>query len=590
MKKLLWMIGMVSAVTLSAGVENLTGVFRNGQLFLQWKESGLASDTRLSVWKSESPITKENVSKAVKVASLLNVNSARDWWLDPDSFVIARSKKAKGEEIFAGNVTDVGEQKKKVRGFVIENNGKPIPANGGLHVHTPEKAGKFYFAVTTHKGFADEITGFTASASAIECGEGKSTPINFKGKFAKDCAKGLPLVISLHGRGGGVGVDKNGNEVGNHIIFSDSNVAWREGIPFKFTVAIKSGKELTISLNDRIWVGRKLTRKESRDPRDYVPAISTFWLGYNVNIAKSNVGPKFVFDNYTERLIIHIAKWAQDYLGADKNRTYIHGGSMGGTGTVQMVTHFPEFFAAGFAQVPIYAFTWKGGKKNSAWRMTCSVGEFTEKNPARLLDGTDLLDYIDGAKNIGKAAVDMPPLLATNGRNDNSIPWVNNPPFFRAANEGRQMFTVFWNNGNHGMSRQTPKDFARYAQMMRYKLNESFPAFSNLSDNKNYGNGDSKDGDIIGWVNRGINWKVIADTPERYEIVLSVKHPEIKYPVTSDVTIRRRQQFKPAKGTAVNVVINGKKSSAVIDNDGLLTIKNITFANANNVKVVCTVK
>ena len=129
MKKLLLSLGMVSALSLCAGVGELNGVFRNGQVFLQWKESGLAKDTRLSVWKSDKPITRENVSKAVRVASLLNVNSSRDWWLDPDSFVIKRSRKAKGEEIFAGNVTDVGEQKKQVRGFVIENNGKPIPAD-----------------------------------------------------------------------------------------------------------------------------------------------------------------------------------------------------------------------------------------------------------------------------------------------------------------------------------------------------------------------------------------------------------------------------------------------------------------------------
>lgn len=588
MKKLLLSLGMVSALSLCAGVGELNGVFRNGQVFLQWKESNLAKDTRLSVWKSDKPITRENVSKAVRVASLLNVNSSRDWWLDPDSFVIKRSRKAKGEEIFAGNVTDVGEQKKQVRGFVIENNGKPIPADGGLHVHTPEKAGRFYFAVTTHKGFSDSIVDFTASGSAIECGKGKAVPIRLNGKLTANSGKGLPLIISLHGRGGGVGVDKKGREVGNHIIFSDSNTAWREGIPFKFTVYVSSKNGVQISLNDRVWIGRILTKNESRDSRDYVPAISTFWLGYNVNIAKSNEGPKYVWDNYTERLIIHIAKWAQDHLGADKNRTYITGGSMGGSGTVQMVTHYPEFFAAGFAQVPIYAYSWAGGKHNSAWRMTCSIGQFTSKNPALMPDGTDLVDYSNGAKYMGNAAVDMPPLFATNGRKDSSIPWINNPPFYRAANQGRQMFTVFWNNGNHGMSKQTPKDFNMRSKMMRYRLDESFPAFSNLSDNKNYGNGDSKDGDLVGWINRGIDWKVIADTPDRYEITLSVSHPQIKYPVTSDVTIRRRQQFKPEKGTAVNVEINGRKSKAVIDENGLLTIKNITFANSGKVRVICT--
>ena len=222
--------------------------------------------------------------------------------------------------------------------------------------------------------------------------------------------------------------------------------------------------------------------------------------------------------------------------------------------------------------------------------MTCSIGQFTKQNPAVMPDGRELVDYTNGAKNINRPAVDMPPLLATNGRKDASIPWVNNPDFYRGANEGRQMFQVFWNNGDHGMSRHCPKGFITEKEMMRYRLNESFPAFSNFSDNKNYGNGNFREGDLIGWINRGIDWKVIADTPDRYEIDLSVNHKDIKYPVTSDVTIRRRQQFKPAKGAVVTVEINGNKQNVSIDKDGLLTIEKIAFADAKPVKVICTIK
>jgi hypothetical protein len=222
--------------------------------------------------------------------------------------------------------------------------------------------------------------------------------------------------------------------------------------------------------------------------------------------------------------------------------------------------------------------------------MTCSIGPFTRKNPAVTPDGRELVDYTNGAKNINRPAIDMPPLLATNGRNDNSIPWVNNPDFYRAANEARQMFQVFWNNGDHGMSRHCPKDFITNREMLRYRLNESFPAFSNSSDNKDYGNGDSKAGDLTGWINRGFNWKIAADTPERYEISISVKHKDIKYPVTSDITIRRRQQFKPAKGADVEVSVNGRKSMVKIDDNGLLTIEKVSFADAKPVKIVFTAK
>ena len=595
LKKMLLSAGAVAMLSAQAGLSDLAGEFRNGQLFLQWKESKLAKDTRLSVWSSDKPITKENISGAVKVASMLNLNSARDWWLDPDSFLVKRSKQAKGEEIFAGNVADVGAQNTN-KGFVITDGGKPISPNGGLHVHTPcaKLAGDRYYAVAAHKGASDEVLEIVSTSAPIKVSEGKASPIRLNGRLKENSAKGMPLIISLHGRGGGVGVDKKGKPVGTHIIFSDSSFAWREGIPFKFTAGINNkSKVLVITLNDRVWIGRKLNKKESSDSRDYVPAISTFWLGYNVNIAKSNEGPKFVWDNYTERYILHIIKWAQEYLGADVNRTYITGGSMGGTGTVHMILHYPEVFAAGRALVPVYAFSYKRFNKkdrDTAWRMSCSIGKFSAKNPAVMPDGKDLVDYTDGAKNINRPAIDIPPILATNGRNDRSIPWVNNPDFYRGANEGRQMFQVYWNNGDHGMSRHCPKDFITEKEMLRYRLNESFPAFSNCSDNKDYGNGDSKAGDLIGWMNRGFDWKVAADTADRYEIAISVKHKDIKYPVTSDVTIRRRQQFKPAKGSAVEVEINGKKSTVTIDENGLLTISNVSFADNKPVKIVCTAK
>ncbi|MBR7131862.1 MAG: prolyl oligopeptidase family serine peptidase [Lentisphaeria bacterium] len=581
---------MAVAVSASAGVSSLNGEFRNGQLFLRWSESDLAPDTRLSVWSSAEPISGKNLKSAKKIAKMLNINSARDWHLDIDSFVVKRSRKLKSEEIFAGNVAEKGVKKSASRGFIIRDNGKPISPDGGLHVHTPKagETGSRYYAVTTHKGSSDEITGIAVTAKPVTVSTGKASPIAISGKWQKGCAQNMPLLITLHGRGGGVAVDRSGRPLGTHVIFVDSSLAWREGIPFKF-VAIKHKDYLEIRLFDRVWIGRKLTRKESGDSRDYVPAISTFWCGYNPNIAYSNTGPEFRFDNYTERYILHIIRWAQEFLGCDRNRTYITGGSMGGTGTIQMATRFPEVFAAGAAYVPIYSFTWRKPARGgtSMARLTCSTGFFTKNNPARLPDGTNLEDFASGARNISRPAIDMPPLIATNGRKDASIPWENNPEFYRAANRARQMFSVYWNDGNHGMTGQAPFDCRDLKQIFRYKLNESFPAFSNRSDNGNYGNGDPADGDISGWINRGCQWQNIVDTKTRYEISLAVTYPGIKYPVSCDITIRRRQNFLPAAGSTVAVSVNGKKQQIIIDKNNLLTIRNITFADGKPVKIIC---
>lgn len=600
-------LGVGAAMTLHAfaGLSGLTGEYRNGQVFLQWQESGLPADARLSVWSSSAPIDSGNITKAVKVASMLNPGSANDWWLDSDSFVIKRSKKAKSEEIFAGKVADVGAKKLNRRGFVISDHGEPVSPDGGLHVHTPQadQTGNRYYAVTLHKGTDSKILELTATAKAVKVGKGEVNAIAIVpgNRFpSPDAAKNKPVIVRLHGRGGGVGVDSRGKAVGTHIMYVDSALAWREGIPFKFTVsAIKDGKGgikyLLVILNDRTWTGRKLTRAESEDSRDYVPAISSFWLGYNTNIGVSNLGPEFKWDNYSEKVVLQIVRWVHKHFGTDSSRTYLYGGSMGGSGSVQLAVHYPEVFAAAYAMVPVYSYTWATMPKfpklqPSIFRMQCSIGLFKPEDKVISPDGKDLLVYGNGAIQINRPQVDITPIFACNGRRDMSIPWVNNPPFFRAANEARQAFAVHWNNGNHGMNRDVPA-ITTTDNLLRYSLKQAYPAFSNSSDNCNYGSGDPDEGDLEGWINRGMTWVGdIVDTPERFEMTLVADHKDIKYPVTSDVTFRRRQKFVFAPGTAVNVSVNGSEREAVIDSNGLLTVTGVKFVDNTPVKVVCTKK
>jgi pimeloyl-ACP methyl ester carboxylesterase len=599
-KTMLFLLALGAIHCRGSELADLKAVFRNGQVFLQWQEKDLPKDCRLAVWSSSAPITKDNVKQALCVADLLNTQSAADWWLDASNFLVKRSKKIKADEPFANTSADLQSKAKKRLGFIISDGGAPIPADGGLHVHTPRpgETGMRYFAVSAE--FKGKNCGFTALSKPIEVGAGKSSPIALKKNFLKkNSCKGLPLIVELHGRGGGVGVDGKGRALGTHIIYSSRDFAWREGIPFKFTIS-KDSKEVRMYLNDRIWIGRIMDKSEISDGRDRVKAISTFWFGYNPGIARSIKGPKYVCDNYTERYILHLVRWAQEYLGTDPAATYVSGGSMGGSGAIQLATRYPEVFAAAAAWVPVYSYTWKkiptdknskGPRGFTMTRLICSIGKFSEKNPAVLPDGSPLQPLVDGAKNINRPGVDITPIFATNGRQDMSIHWVNNPPFYRAANAARQAFSVYWNNGGHAMSGKAPGDMATKSirqTILNYRLDKSYPAFSNCSDNKNYGNGDPTDGDLQGWINRGFSWNVLKDTPERYEIAVSVNYPGIVYPVYTDMTLRRRQQFKPAAGTVLKVQINGKESKIKVDENALVTIEKIAFDNQKPLHVVIT--
>ena len=290
----------VSAVLSAEELADLRAEYRDNQVFLQWKEGNLPKEARLTVWRGGQPITRENLASAEPIADLLNPGSARDWWQDVDSFYVRKENDKKSEEIFAGDVADTGAGGKNIPGFVIQENGTPLDPRSGLHVHTPEKPGTFYYAVSWKKGMHGAPEQLLSLASPVTVtAPGKAAPIRISGrKLPAGCAKGLPLIVQLHGRGGGAGVDSQGRARGTHLIFLDRSLGWREGLPVKFNLSLR--KEcVRMELFDRVWIGRVMQGKEIADGRDEVPAISTFWLGYNVNIGESNLGPEFRADNYS---------------------------------------------------------------------------------------------------------------------------------------------------------------------------------------------------------------------------------------------------------------------------------------------------
>ncbi len=120
-------------------------------------------------------------------------------------------------------------------------------------------------------------------------------------------------------------------------------------------------------------------------------------------------------------------------------------------------------------------------------------------------------------------------------------------------------------------------------------LSRSFPVFSNSSDNRNPGNGDRQDGDIIGWFNRGLDWKDLVDTPDEYALTVLADYPGIQLPITVDITPRRVQQFKVKSGDKLMVHIGAAPPVEVrVDETGLITIRGVQIADQNGTRVRLT--
>lgn len=555
----------LNAAHAAGPISDLKATGRDGQVFLSWKEAETPEGTTFNVYLASSPIS--DVAKARRVGHHIERHSARDWWDDPASF---KKGVKPGEPV----------------GFRIQNGGERLDPVGGLFVHTVRKSvsGKLFFAVTCSDAAGKEDAQIVAGENSLRDGVTAKTadiqPI-WQGKGAPTAAgagKGKGLWLSLHAKGGVV----SGME---WLVFGDETMGWREGLPFKFSVRVEADK-VVVRPTDRVWINRP--HNEAGDGG--TPAIWTFWFGYNSKIYDRKLMAEGVPTNYTERRNLWLLDWVRRRYQPDMNRWYCSGSSMGGCGTVSFGWRHPEMFAAGHAHVPIVSYTYLGAK-GSATRLepSCWTGPIPPE--LKTSEGAPLLERMNGAKFATEAKGDLPFLFMIHGRQDASIPWQNNPPFYRALAKARQPFAVYWDNGTHSTcGKDAPPDVKAWLERFRrFRLDESLSVFTNTSSDRNPGNGDPADGDIIGWINRGMDWKEIEDTPDRYAITVTADYQGVEYPVSTDMTLRRLQRFKVKPSEKFSVRIgDAAPVSLTADAQGLVTIPGVTIPSRDGVRVVIT--
>ena len=572
MKKACCMLMTVLLAVAAKGatvVDGLKAQFRNGQVFMIWNDAPVPQGGTFNVYAASQPITASNLATATKIAHHVERQSARDWWRDPASF-----KK--------------GAPSAEPIGFVIEGGGAPLNPAGGLFVHTPtaENVGLQFYAVTCVSPDGTEekeiVAGRNATAVAVEQSVASTEAIWIgAGKEPESSAtKGKSLRFNLHGRTGGG--DSSANY--QYLAFGGGKQGWREGLPFKFKLSV-SDEAVVITPSNCFWAGRPVL--ESWDARDHVMAVENFWYGCNANIYDAALMRTGNTVNYSEEILLWMKDWAKRHLGIDEKRVYLQGGSMGGSGSIANAIQHADAYAAVCAIVPVVSYTKPG--KGSARRLETVCGPITDKAPLTN-EGIPLLNRMNGEEVVRKAEVDLPFLFIINGRKDASIPWENNPGFYRALNESRQGFVAFWNDGEHGTAEKlVPEDVKAWSGggMLRcFALNQSFPAFSNCSTNKNPGSGDPGDGDIVGWMNRGLDWKDVEDAADHYAITILADYPGIEYPVSVDVTPRRVQQFKPSAGQKLKVKLpNGVEREIVVDKHGLFTVAGVAIGSKDGVRM-----
>ncbi|MEA1996787.1 MAG: hypothetical protein U9N45_04085 [Gemmatimonadota bacterium] len=506
-------------------VTSLKAVYRQGQVFITWKEPPGEHGGTFNIYMSGSRINGRNLGRASLLAGRVEAHSARDWWKDAATYFNKDSSPA--EPV----------------GFIIAEGGEPLDPSFGLFVHTVGEGepGKAFYAVTMTADREEDVN-IVAGSNSLEQpviqARAPVAPIWLGDpgrKPAAGCASGMPTVLHLHGR--------TGAEPVTWLAFGARETGWREGLPFKFHAVIHKGR-LLVSPTDRTWLGRTLY--ESWDKRDHLsPANDTFWYGYNDRVYDRELMPFGTPANFTERRNLWILSWARDYFKPDLDRTVLEGGSMGGCGGLSFGLRHPEIFSAIISRVPLVGYfrqEWGGSEK----RLTTFCGPLDSKDN----EGVVLRTRMDSRTVLEEAerkGIDLPLLVISNARNDGSIPWRPNPRYYRALNASRQGFFAGWDNGVH--SNCMKGCHAWFGKMRdleyicRFSLKESFPGFSNYSLNDDPGTGDKEDGDITGYMNFGLEWKDIVDKEDRYAVTVYCAAGTSGLPATVDITPRRVQRF-----------------------------------------------
>ncbi|MGH7598238.1 MAG: hypothetical protein ACREOI_17935, partial [bacterium] len=278
--------------------------------------------------------------------------------------------------------------------------------------------------------------------------------------------------------------------------------------------------------------------------------------------------------NYTQRRYIWIVDWLIKNKNVNPARVAVQGHSMGAAGTTALAKAFPHRFATasifnngfeGLNELPGWWFIFGGPTTNLPTTLKTAGGRVVP-----ILDCFDLTSLISASR-------DLPLMRTWNGKNDDDgvMRWDSEVVSqYRAADSLAHGMQLYWDEREHGVdvrpahwtlgnsaATQTYRDNA--ANQERYRADQSYPAFFNHHRYPGIGKdpGDGTRGTGVGddWGSYGgyHEWDTssIGDSHSAWEVkawlINNASFPNDNSPdanLTSDLAIRKPQQFKPPTG------------------------------------------
>src|SRR5262249_19402982 len=295
-------------------------------------------------------------------------------------------------------------------------------------------------------------------------------------------------------------------------------------------------------------------------------AFETMWFGYYcIPQGAKHTEPRVY--RFTENRLLWMIDWSIQRYGADPQRVSMGGSSMGGLGSINVGFRHPELFAA------VYPTT----TPSLWWPPSSFHGNQGRDTKPLMADGkTSYVDYTNSPKFAADRHEDMPFLGWAVGRRDGNHNWQEYIDMVKAMTANHHGFTFSWNDGGHSEGPRAQGPISKYYPADKFARNRSYPALGNSSIDSKMGNGDKLDGDMVGGINLGFDWKDVIDEKAKWSITLS--NELVKDEMTVDVTPRRCQQFKPRPGDQIRwTTSNGDSGTVAADKWGLVTVSRINI-------------
>ena len=266
------------------------------------------------------------------------------------------------------------------------------------------------------------------------------------------------------------------------------------------------------------------------------PTTANGWWGYSA--IKADPAACRQRETAVERRVLATIEWVVQKYHVNRNRIYLCGISMGGSGTLGIGMGHGDIFAAAWAGVP-------AGAGHALCRMHIPSPPSSNATPA---DRQKYLRAVSGA-----GLPDAPPILDFSSQADT---WSKDQPqLLRAAHDGRHPIVFAWGPWGHANHYELTNRAAYEFPWLRIRKDEAYPVFTDASTDQHFPGCNPPHPDADGQINALFRWKNIEDTAERFSIELrlvgnSDLTAPIKVPAESvvDVTLRRLQNFKVRSG------------------------------------------